>query len=256
MHKTFALIFFITFLSSNLVFADEKSEQSQKDPPLWTKDRVFEELASPWTTKARTYLIVGTGSVLTLLAFKKQLIDNTQDSVSSRKPLGHWSTFGDHGGQMIPNALYVGGAFLLHDNDKAMLMFKSSLYSAGATTVLKNIIKEQRPNHADRYSFPSGHTTTAFAFASTVAQLHEWYWGTAAYLFAGFVGFSRINDNYHYLHDVAAGATIGAVYGIGVTEIYKKYLSKNNGKSSDKTAFNLMPIVDPEIKGLLVRYEF
>ena len=246
--KLFALIFLILTLSPQISIAKTEGE-----PSYWGKERVFDELASPWTTNARTYLYVGTGTVIALLLCKEQLIDDTQSSVSNRKPLGQWSTLGDYGGQLIPNILYFGAAYWLGETDNAMMMFKSTLYASLITTTLKYSVNQKRPNGSNNQSFPSGHATTAFSFASTVAAAHEWYWGAAAYAFAGFVGFSRMNDNMHYLHDVIAGATIGMVYGVGVSEINKRFIAK-----ASKTTKNLsiLPLVDIDLHGLSARYEF
>ncbi|GIV40434.1 MAG: hypothetical protein KatS3mg033_2234 [Thermonema sp.] len=62
------------------------------------------------------------------------------------------------------------------------------------------------------HSFPSGHTTTAFALATFLA-LHSApkrgvYWALAA----GLIGFSRIYLNQHFLTDVLAGAVIGTFW--------------------------------------------
>ncbi len=77
-------------------------------------------------------------------------------------------------------------------------------------------------------SFPSGHTTTAFAFASVVAMEHEWYLGAGAYALASFVAYSRMNDNEHYLHDVAMGATLGTVFGVALYHQALKQKDNNN----------------------------
>lgn len=42
-----------------------------------------------------------------------------------------------------------------------------------------------------------------------------------AFTLAGFVAYSRINDNAHYLHDVVGGAVIGTGYGLGLHYLYK-----------------------------------
>lgn len=255
MHKIFALLFFIQSICLP-AYAEDTPTAPRPDPIHWSKDRVFEEFISPWTTDARYYLLAGTGVVLGLLAFQDQLIYGTQESLSTRKPLGHFAAWGDAGGQLIPNALYAGGMYLFNDTNKAMLMIKATLYSSAVTTVMKYIVNEKRPNGRNRHSFPSGHTTTAFAFASTVASLHEWYWGASAYLFASFVGFSRINDNKHYIHDVVAGATIGAAYGVGVAAISKKYLNKDKSADKKTASLNVMPIVDQNLYGVMLNYEF
>jgi membrane-associated phospholipid phosphatase len=82
--------------------------------------------------------------------------------------------------------------------------------------VLKYSVRQERPDSTQRNSFPSGHTTTAFAFAAVVGEEHGWRWGVPAYALATLVGWSRMNDNKHYLHDVLAGATIGTSVGLGV----------------------------------------
>ena len=262
MHKFFAFVLILfSILQSEFSFAEENKAkiETEKDPVHWSRERVVDELTSPWTTKARTYLLAGTGAVLTLLAFQDDLVYDTQKSISTRKPLKHYSIYGDYGGQLIPNILYAGGMYWAGKNDNAMLMVKSTLYSGTVATAMKFIVNEERPNGSNRHSFPSGHSTTAFAFASTVASLHEWYYGAAAYAFASFVGFSRINDNMHYLHDVVAGATLGMVYGIGVAELSKKFVYARNKKKELKklqSELHITPIVDPQLLGVFARYEF
>jgi undecaprenyl-diphosphatase len=57
-------------------------------------------------------------------------------------------------------------------------------------------------------SFPSGHSASAFAFASAVAMEHR---GAAAAMLplAAAVGYSRVHTGVHWPTDVAAGAAIG-----------------------------------------------
>lgn len=92
---------------------------------------------------------------------------------------------------------------------------------AGASSSLsKLVLGRPRPNHslnADGYSpfsgqeaMPSGHTTIAFALATTLADEIDRTWvSVGLYTLAGGVGWSRINDNRHWLTDVAAGAALG-----------------------------------------------
>lgn len=189
-----------------------------------------DEITSPFNTEAKYYLL--SGSILTTILIFDGVEDSLghglQDETIENKPLGSYSVYGDLAGQMIPNALYTAGfytAYLFSDNlqfrKNSILMLKSTAYTGLATSVLKVIIREPRPNGNNRHSFPSGHTASAFAFASIVGAQHEWYWGTLAYLLAGTVGYSRINDNAHRLHDVVAGAVIGMSYGLGLHYLYK-----------------------------------
>jgi membrane-associated phospholipid phosphatase len=59
-------------------------------------------------------------------------------------------------------------------------------------------------------SFPSGHTTVAFAFAASLADEIHNRWVTAAlYAGAAGTGWSRMNDHRHWLSDVLGGAALG-----------------------------------------------
>lgn len=82
------------------------------------------------------------------------------------------------------------------------------------------------------YSFPSGHTSSAFA--ATIAVL--WYdrkIGIPATVFAFIMGFSRIYVQVHYCTDVLAGALVGVVYALlGV--LIAKYLFPLADKILDK----------------------
>ena len=86
-------------------------------------------------------------------------------------------------------------------------------------------------------SFPSGHTITAFAFASTVTRESQfwwphatWYVGTIFYGGASMVGLSRIFNNRHWASDVMAGAAIGTLVGIKVV----KYTHSHPGNHIDR----------------------
>ena len=64
-------------------------------------------------------------------------------------------------------------------------------------------------------SFPSGHTTVAFATAAALARESRARWVPwVAYPVAALVGWSRLRDNRHWASDVVAGAAVG--YGAAV----------------------------------------
>jgi undecaprenyl-diphosphatase len=60
-------------------------------------------------------------------------------------------------------------------------------------------------------SFPSGHTTLAFATATSLTlEYKKWYVAVPAYVWAASAGYSRLYLGMHYPSDVFAGAIIGA----------------------------------------------
>jgi len=64
-------------------------------------------------------------------------------------------------------------------------------------------------------SFPSGHTTIAFASATVLTFLQPRL-GPALFLLAAAIGFSRIYVGVHYPLDVLGGAVLGVGIGCGV----------------------------------------
>ena len=111
-------------------------------------------------------------------------------------------------------------------NDKQLL--RDALYlgvnlgtNALFTYSLKNSFKRPRPGitypaqitmyeDVSSLSFPSGHTSEAFSTATALSLKYpEWYIIAPAYLWAGSVGYSRMNLGVHYPSDVLAGALLG-----------------------------------------------
>ena len=89
--------------------------------------------------------------------------------------------------------------------------------SALVTTGLKYTFPELRPDGSDRKSFPSGHTSTAFAAAATLYNRQGADIGLPAMLAASFVGLARVQANKHHWYDVVVGAGIGSASGFLIT---------------------------------------
>lgn len=122
----------------------------------------------------------------------------------------------------VPAGLLAGGII---GNDKrmrqnALYVASSSAVNALATILIKKLVKRPRPflanvkikavYHPREYSFPSGHTSTAFTTATALSQAYpKWYVVVPSYLWAGSVSFSRLYLGVHYPTDVAAGALLG-----------------------------------------------
>ncbi|WP_353206748.1 phosphatase PAP2 family protein [Sphingorhabdus sp.] len=89
--------------------------------------------------------------------------------------------------------------------------------SALITTGLKYTFPELRPDGSDRRSFPSGHTSTAFAAAASLYNRQGASIGVPAMLAAGFVGLARVQADKHHWYDVVVGAGIGSASGFLIT---------------------------------------
>lgn len=185
---------------------------------------IGEDLASPFTTPAKWILAGGTLTTAMMYITRKDISYRKRETNRQAKPIGNLGFIGNHIGYGFLNVMY-GSYFLWQgkkNNDSKALkaaehMFRASTYTLGLTLALKYSINEKRPgNPNDTHSFPSGHSSASFAFASVVAAQHGWVWGGLAHGLASFIAVSRNNDDYHYLHDITAGITIGATFAWGV----------------------------------------
>ena len=79
-------------------------------------------------------------------------------------------------------------------------------------TALKAVVNEERPDHSDNKSFPSGHAAIAFAAARSIDKefRKESIWiPIAGYAAATALGVERVVNDRHLWYDVAAGAALG-----------------------------------------------
>ena len=91
-------------------------------------------------------------------------------------------------------------------------LVRAQILDGAITQVVKVAVDRPRPD-GSRYSFPSGHTSSAFATAAVLERHYGWKAGLPAYAAAAYVGGSRLSENKHYLSDVIVGAAIGVVCG-------------------------------------------
>ena len=105
-------------------------------------------------------------------------------------------------------------------------------------TVLKAMINEERPDHSDNKSFPSGHAAIAFAAARSIDKefRKESIWiPIAGYAAATALGLERVVSDRHHWYDVAAGAALG--YGTAELTwwLSDKFLGRNSKLSVTTT---------------------
>jgi len=121
----------------------------------------------------------------------------------------------------IPSIAY-GATFYIDDKIGRTEFYKSFFTSLAITHGLKSVVSERRPNGSSK-SFPSGHTSAAFQGAAFIHKRYGFEYSIPAYLAATYVGYSRVESEKHYTHDVLAGAIIGTLSSFYFTSTYSGY---------------------------------
>lgn len=134
-------------------------------------------------------------------------------------------------GQIVLPVLAGGMTVVYQDVPGTWEFVKAFGTTMGVTYILKPMINEQRPQ-TDRarragrepgnMSFPSGHTAAAFGGAAFLQMRYGWGFGIPCYLFASYVGFSRVYGQRHWFMDVLGGAAIAISANVLFTTPYPK----------------------------------
>ena len=165
---------------------------------------------------------------------------NTSAAVVGGRMYGEWYSIGG-----------VAGAFALYGiiakdtsaKKIAIELFQAGVYSEFVTQIVKMAVGRARPYmnegpgsfrpfigpKTDYNSFPSGHSTSAFAL-STVMARHARSVGLKilAYVPAGFTLFSRIYQDKHWISDELIGAALGYFVGNWVVDLHEARRHKIN----------------------------
>lgn len=137
-----------------------------------------------------------------------------------------------------------------YDENSGVLLLLSEITSAGFTFGMKQLFKRERPfvmlgnvyhnkynSPTDRYSFPSGHTATAFSIATSLTLRYpdKPVIIAISYLYAAIIGYGRMYLGVHYPSDVLGGMIIGSgsaalIYSLrkGITKVKNSLFNEVN----------------------------
>lgn len=148
-----------------------------------------------------------------------------------------WSTLGNGGVVWICAAALM--LFFPRTRRAGVLALSGMLLNLLAVNiVLKPLVDRARPwyvveglepllSSSDRHSFPSGHTSAAFAFAAALWSCLDVRWvKVLAVAAAALMGWSRLYVGVHFPSDVLAGAVIGSLCGLLAVGLYRKFFQK------------------------------
>lgn len=142
--------------------------------------------------------------------------------------------------------LFAFGATYYKDDAVGKEEFiKSFLTTTAITHALKaslqNTSLNERPNGKD-YSFPSGHTASAFQGAFFLQKRYGSEYGVPTMALAGFTGYTRVRGGYHHWRDVIGATGIAFTVNYFLVSKYEKQqvsvdVSKNAAILNFKTSF-------------------
>jgi membrane-associated phospholipid phosphatase len=120
--------------------------------------------------------------------------------------------------------------------DRSIMYGLSTIITGGIVCTVKSMSNVKRPDGSASNSFPSGHTTTAFAAAEFLHQEYKHrspLYSILGYAAATTTGILRMYNNRHYLSDVVAGAGFGMLSTKLVYWVYPVIKRKITGRRSE-----------------------
>jgi len=143
------------------------------------------------------------------------------------------------------------GAMYADDAPRGELALKGGLINGIATESLRNVVGRIRPRKTERpdayrqkkgNSFPSGHTSGAFALATALDESYGV--GYLTYPLAASTGLSRIYHNGHWLSDTLMGAGIGIASVKAVAMHDEERVEPSDGRDAFAASFAAYTVAD------------
>lgn len=206
--KNLSRLWLFALVCLSLFTIDPAGSAEIQPPPVPAPYRQF------WgdSFDSTSFQILGVGLAATLAAQPSD--ERMRDSwVNHQQMDAHTARIGDLLGTGIPGLL-VGLAQYKWDRVNGEAHLKTWLAAGTWTHVLKVAVGRKRPGSSEnRQSFPSGHTSIAFASATSLGYAYGWKVGVPLGILAAGVGASRMADDAHWFSDTVAGAAIGVWMG-------------------------------------------
>jgi len=198
-----------------------------------------------------TFLIT-TGTALHFMTeFKENVRDYSQENWQYSGSLDDYIQYAPLAATYALNAAGIKGKN--NFGNRTAIFVKAVLLREIFVSTLKITTGVTRPS-GGKHSFPSGHTSFAFAMAHFMSREYnhrsKWY-SVAAYATATSVGVMRITRNAHWISDVVAGA------GFGILSTELIYLTHQYKWDNEHLKnFDIFPFKSKKQNGLTLVYRF
>lgn len=263
----------------NVIAPSFYNENTRITPRIYvflTLDDIKQQWTSPFRATPRNWAQIAAFATLTTGAvyfLDKPVNQFTVQQIRTNKSAVSASLYvTNFGGWYETYTLAVLGAYgviFKKDKEKTTTLLATQAYLTGSLieTVFKYLTSRQRPSYYDAVtgqnshvfhgpfyhfmkpdsysytSFPSGHTTVAFAAATVFAMEYRniWYVPVISYSAATAIGLSRVVQNAHWISDVLVGAGLGFIVGRQVVNNYHRYskLQLEKAKKKGSVSFTM-----------------
>lgn len=225
-------ILFILFLLIGLSTSAQQSGNKRFAKWLWKDPGAT---FKTWGARELAGTAITGGGLLLLSKYDQSTTNYLKPNLEGSGYLKVTNEFGTIN-YVAPASAAIFGATLLGDNyklqDAAFTSFQSVINTAVTVNIFKFVAARARPVENEgtqdfdffemgHTSFPSGHTSTAFAL---VVPWVVYYPNVATYALMAIpvsTGISRIVEGRHWLTDVTAGAIIGSYWGYTLAKRHK-----------------------------------
>lgn len=197
------LLFLLVFQTSSVFAAESITGGKEFFPWLW-EDQIRPTASA--AISVRQGVILSGGILATTLSHQYDSEVREQFG-RNRRMDSSVSRIGSLVGSGGPGIAIAIGQ-LIFDRKHGLQMTRALAFTSFTAYTTANIVNRERPNGSN-LSFPSGHTSSAFASATSLAYSYGPWVGIPAYGLATFVGATRIADDAHWLSDTVAGAALG-----------------------------------------------
>lgn len=229
---------------------------------IWTSPLHINRSSAPWWIATG----VGTAALLAADHPASQTLPFSGTTVHfgvAASRAGQWYT-------VFPAAgvLYATGCATHHQKlaETGMLSLRAMADADLVTEVLKVTARRQRPRDGDHgghfekggSSFPSGHSTEAWALATVIASEygdHRWM-PYVSYGYATLVSVSRVLAQDHFASDVLVGGAIGFFTGRYVVRTQRARRDHPAGKRSQNWRPSIVPTFSPVEKTVRLTWTY
>ncbi len=225
----------------------------------WTVGDV--RAVEPELTPTRLGLAAGFVALLPFLSTQDQDIGRSAPRLRGNfgSPfLDAANELGDPRMQWVSGGLFAA-TLLTEDTrlqDAAFSSFEAGVYTSLLTNLTKGLVGRSRPAEdegpfafrpfSEHRSFPSGHTSLAFALVTPWVVYYPRPWTFGLYAVSTGTAVARLSKERHWVTDVVAGAALGTLTGY--------WLARRHLRQT--TPLEVTPVFGPEGASVTLRYTF